>query len=586
MDTNIKLEEVSFLRSPEDDEYDMLVAYRQEYTEFKTAGVNFPARPPDPSVLSGPRPTICVASDLDFRKEIKRCKQTMNDVSCQIEVCRFILPEKGSNVSVFNTSNNNGIDITNMNIIFSCEESCLSKCVFDGWGRYRLFYGSSANVTFYNFIFSNGLHPTNGGAIKVENNSILNLINCSFVNNSAPFGSAVYVSNSKLYVNGIESNIVNNTGISPPFEVVSSQMNMSHAVFAGNTASEYQAAILLYDSIVNYSDVHVLRLATMLDNTGIPKEDCDVYVAMDANNYTNRSSCLQFDESKKSFPIIDLSATCATPAPTPAPTLAPTPVRTPVPTLPTSCFSGYNMVDTKDRGIVPMNSLHIGEWVLSSLDGVYTQVYGFGHYHPYLKSAFLHITFDSNDSIANQTSSTQTPLLFPPSVFLEISDRHLVMVETNQRQYRIPASEVRVGDNLSGYHVKTIQQVTRYGVYAPLTQSGEIVVAGILASNYVKLLDSPMMMTMPWDHHTLAHNLFRPQQLFCHWVISVCQQEIYFNGYGLLAYLLVACSSVIQSGQSRFDSSVSLQSVFLYNVALFILITAAVQTRKRFVGSS
>jgi hypothetical protein len=105
-------------------------------------------------------------------------------------------------------------------------------------------------------------------------------------------------------------------------------------------------------------------------------------------------------------------------------------------------------------------------------------------------------------------------------------------------------------------------------------------VGGILASTYVKLLDSTMMMT--WDHHMLAHKLFRPQQLFCHWFIGVCQQEIYFNGYGLLAYLLVVGSS----SQSIFDSSGSLQSFFLYIVSLFILIVVAVQRRKCFVGSS
>jgi Hint module len=67
-----------------------------------------------------------------------------------------------------------------------------------------------------------------------------------------------------------------------------------------------------------------------------------------------------------------------------------------------------------------------------------------------------------------------------------------------------------VGDRLSGQRVKSIHEVICCGVYAPLTQSGDIRVNGILDSNYVDLLELPSTIRRP-DQHTLAHILFYPQ---------------------------------------------------------------------------
>jgi Hint module len=97
--------------------------------------------------------------------------------------------------------------------------------------------------------------------------------------------------------------------------------------------------------------------------------------------------------------------------------------------------------------------------------------------------------------------------------------------------------------------------VVRRGVYAPLTLSGDILVSGIVASDYVDLLELPMMPLL-WDQHTLAHVLFGPQRIFCYYWIDTCQLEIYLNGYGPLAYCIVEFSNFIKTYSRRiFDAS-------------------------------
>ena len=72
---------------------------------------------------------------------------------------------------------------------------------------------------------------------------------------------------------------------------------------------------------------------------------------------------------------------------------------------------------------------------------------------------------------------------------LEISPRHLLFIDSNSSKV-IPASDVKVGDFLSGKEVISIDPVNRVGVCAPLTQSGDIIVSGIRASNYVVMINN------------------------------------------------------------------------------------------------
>jgi hypothetical protein len=211
------------------------------------------------------------------------------------------------------------IDISNKNIYLRCDQDCAPKqCILDGSSITRLFYGSNTNIAFLDFIFANGFHTIDGGSIRLENNSIATIINCSFVNSSAPSGSAVQVNNSQLIVSGIETSLINNTGIGPPLELLSSQMNISHVIFAGNHFSEYLADILLFNSNITMYDVH------FLNSTMVPSKECHVYVAMLADDYANKSSCINVDPSNKSFPIVDLSEYCPS-----SPTISPVPAPRP-----------------------------------------------------------------------------------------------------------------------------------------------------------------------------------------------------------------------------------------------------------------
>jgi Hint module len=543
--------------------YDLWVVFEDTSSSsgYKETGVVFPKKPPAPAPTPKEEcvPTTkdlrkavefcdgCVLTTKGLRKAVEDCDSGTNE-TCLIDICSNRLPMSAS------SSSRKGIDLSNKNIYLRCDQQCAPKrCIFDGLGITRLFYGSNANITFLNFIFANGFHESNGGAIKLENSSIATMINCSFVNNSALSGSAVQVNNSLLIVSGIETSLINNTGISPPLEVLSSQLNISQAVFADNQVSEYLADILLFNSNISIYDVHFLNSRTVLS------KDCHIYFAMVADDYANKSSCMNVDPSNKSFPVIDVSDYCPS-----SPTLSP--ISPPSPAL---CFSGRNFVEIQHVGHVPMSQLRIGDYVKSGEDK-FTQVYGFGHFDHNRDGVFLQITLHSeanDEAITSQASSL--------SMFLEVSPPHLIMIEKNHKQYRVPAREVRVDDILSGHRVKSIQEVIRHGVYAPLTQSGDILINCILASNYVDLISLPSMILLP-DQHTLAYILFFPQRMFCRSFLELCKKEIYVHGYGQLAYLLLGGSSFINI---MMPSVVDPTLIFWFFFFLCMLIVVLVRRR-------
>jgi Hint module len=344
---------------------------------------------------------------------------------------------------------------------------------------------------------------------------IATVINCSFV--TAYSGSSVLVNNSQLIVEGFETSIVNTTGNEPPFEILSSQMNISHVDFAGNTTSQYHAVVLLFNSTIEVYDVRFLNLTNEQPYNHLSYNDCHVYVAVDADNYENMSSCMIFDDSNHSFSIIDLSDECLS--------LSPTPV---------ICFSGANTVEVKDVGPIPIHLLHVGDMVQSS-EKTFTQIYGFGHLDPNQVGTFLRISFENkDDSDLDQSTS-----------FIELSLQHLLTIErTNGESYHIAAGNVVVGDSLwNNCSVQLIQHVVRHGVYAPLTQSGDIMVGGVVASNYVELWN---VSYLRWDQHAIIHTMFGLQRLFCKYNIDTCKKEMYINGHGIVANGLVNGSSIIQ----------------------------------------
>lgn len=189
------------------------------------------------------------------------------------------------------------------------------------------------------------------------------------------------------------------------------------------------------------------------------------------------------------------------------------------------CFSGVNTVEERDSGTIPITEVKIGDFVKAG-NGHYTQVYGFGHLDRDLEESFLQIHFT--------TSSEENKKAMPN--LLEISSKHMVFVERNGRSIALKASDVSIGDSLSGRIVASFHTVLRQGVYAPLTMSGDIAVSGILSSNYVEVLD---FRSGWYDHHTIGHAVWGPRRLFCRYFMDACKQETYYDGYNGLAIVFL-----------------------------------------------
>jgi hypothetical protein len=145
------------------------------------------------------------------------------------------------------------------------------------------------------------------------------------------------------------------------------------------------------------------------------------------------------------------------------------------------CFSGATMVETRS-GPLRMRDLKLGDEILVA-EGVFEQVYSFGHYNDTMESQFLK---------------------FMPSG-LEITPAHIVFVEGKA----VPAALVKVGDMLSGDAVTSIKTVTRKGVFAPFTASGSVIVNDVVASNYVAFRGAEYIqvagVSTPFSYNWVAH---------------------------------------------------------------------------------
>lgn len=178
---------------------------------------------------------------------------------------------------------------------------------------------------------------------------------------------------------------------------------------------------------------------------------------------------------------------------------APGPIPSPSPpgadsTVGAFCFSGNTSVMVQGKGTVRMDSVRIGDRVLAS--NGYTKVWGFLHYHEHLQAEFLQIRYQ----LAHGASS-----------ILEVTADHILFSQGRT----IAAGDLRVGDLLEGrdgfpIEITHIDVARRYGVYAPATETGDIIVSGVRASNYVNLISSSSV-----DFHILSHAIVMPFRRFC-----------------------------------------------------------------------
>ena len=86
----------------------------------------------------------------------------------------------------------------------------------------------------------------------------------------------------------------------------------------------------------------------------------------------------------------------------------------------------------------------------------------------------------------------------------------------------VRASQIKVGDMLGEQKVSEVKSVKRRGVYAPVTESGDIIVSGVLASSYAALHNYT-----PVNQHWEAHAFFAVRRLVCRFNFGICENETY-----------------------------------------------------------
>jgi len=168
------------------------------------------------------------------------------------------------------------------------------------------------------------------------------------------------------------------------------------------------------------------------------------------------------------------------------------------------CFSGMNAVEVYGKGFISMDSLQIGDYARAA-NGKFSLVFSFAHLDKNLETDFIQISVEG----------LEAPL--------EITGRHFVFVSDKA----IRADTLKVGDLLGDRLVSDIQTIKRTGVYAPITESGDIIVSSVLASSYVSFLDKIYL-----DENMMTHMFFALHRVTCRINFSWCENETYSkDGY-------------------------------------------------------
>jgi hypothetical protein len=172
-----------------------------------------------------------------------------------------------------------------------------------------------------------------------------------------------------------------------------------------------------------------------------------------------------------------------------------------------TCFSRFNDVEVQGQGMISMDAIKVGDYVRTGTD--FSRVFSLAHLDHDVEADFLQIYADG----------LQKPL--------EITGMHMLFSSGKA----VRADEVSVGDMLGDSKVSEIKSVKRMGVYAPVTESGDIVVNGIRASSYFAFLDQ-----VPFNQHVMSHFFFAPHRMMCSFDFKLCENEGHTNGYTNWAY--------------------------------------------------
>ena len=137
------------------------------------------------------------------------------------------------------------------------------------------------------------------------------------------------------------------------------------------------------------------------------------------------------------------------------------------------CFPADATVQVQQKGLVAMKDLQMGDFVLTdAASQKYEPVYSFGHYDKNWQADFVQLETAQNS--------------------LGLTANHLVYLQGQRSPIR--ADQVQLGDSIqtstpASTPVTKISTVQNQGLFMPLTQSGKIMVNGILASSYVSIQD-------------------------------------------------------------------------------------------------
>jgi Hint module/Metallo-peptidase family M12/PT repeat len=261
----------------------------------------------------------------------------------------------------------------------------------------------------------------------------------------------------------------------------------------------------------------IVRVFLLIAGTGSPGEDA---VGMIKANRSGAIAELQAADS--SFdPVTDILAEIkAVAQPTNAPARPP-PTAAPIKVSsfggknsPGMCFSASNTVHVRGKGQISIDQLSIGDFVEVDGNNSFSRVISFSHMDNLSKALYLQVF----------TEGRETPL--------EISHAHMVILPGYKT---VRAGDLTIGDKLSGGKLVTrMETITSRGLYAPVTESGTIVVSDIQASSYVALFDLPATI-----QHYAYHTALGSMRILCNYDFGRCEQETYTDGISNYIFELV-----------------------------------------------
>lgn len=158
------------------------------------------------------------------------------------------------------------------------------------------------------------------------------------------------------------------------------------------------------------------------------------------------------------------------------------------------CFSGTSRVYRQDGSSIMMKDVRVGDHLLDAY-GEFSEVLTFLDHRP-----------DAPDTDYLQISTTESTLEITPTHLLLMRHHH----DSNAPRY-LQAQRLRVGDSIFSINetikemkvIEIIRNLKRNDAFAPLTESGTLVVDNIIASCYAD-----------YEYHSIAHLVLFPFRFY------------------------------------------------------------------------